>query len=64
MNRLLAYLLLALAPFTVLAQDSRRPITNADVISMTKSGLGSRRSFSRYSKAPQLLTHLPRHLSN
>lgn len=40
MNRLLAYLLLALAPFTVLAQDSRRPITNADVISMTKSGLG------------------------
>src|SRR3974390_2517932 len=40
MYRLLAYLLLALAPFTILAQDSRRPITNADVISMTKSGLG------------------------
>src|SRR5271165_1863145 len=40
MNRLLAYLLLALAPFTILAQDFRRPITNADVISMTKSGLG------------------------
>src|SRR5271165_191919 len=40
MNRLLACLLLALAPFTIFAQDARRPITNADVISMTKSGLG------------------------
>src|ERR1035438_3636385 len=40
MNRLLAYVLLAFASFAVMAQDSRPPITNADVISMTKSGLG------------------------
>ncbi len=39
MKRLLAYLLLAFVSFAVTAQDSRPPITNADVISMTKSGL-------------------------
>ncbi len=32
MNRLLALALLTLAPFAVIAQDSRKPITNADVI--------------------------------
>ena len=40
MYRLLAYVLLAFAPFAVIAQESRQPITNADVLSMTKSGLG------------------------
>jgi hypothetical protein len=40
MNRLLACVLLAFASLAVIAQDSRPPITNADVISMTKSGLG------------------------
>ncbi len=40
MNRLLAYVLLAFASFAVIAQDSQPPITNADVVSMTKSGLG------------------------
>lgn len=38
MNRLLACLLLALAPLAV-AQDSRKAITNADVVSMSRAGL-------------------------
>ncbi len=40
MNRLLAYVLLAFVSFGVIAQDSHQPITNADVISMTRSGIG------------------------
>src|ERR1022692_3847474 len=40
MNRLLACALLTFASFAVIAQDARKPISNADVLSMTKSGLG------------------------
>ena len=40
MNRLLACVLLAFTPLAVVAQNARPPITNADVVSMTKSGLG------------------------
>jgi hypothetical protein len=39
MNRLLVYVLLAFTPFAVIAQDSHRPITNDDVVSMTNAGL-------------------------
>jgi hypothetical protein len=39
MNRLLALVLLTFASFALPAQDSPKPITNADVLSMTKSGL-------------------------
>jgi len=63
MNRLLAYVLLAFTPLALIAQDARAPITNADVLSMTKSGLGEQTIILAIQQGPTAFDTSPKHLS-
>ena len=62
MNRFLACLLLALAPFAVIAQDSRKAITNTDVVSMTKAGLKEQTIILAIEQGPTSLDTSPQEL--
>jgi hypothetical protein len=65
MKRLIALALLVLASLALIAQESHGPITNADVLSMTKSGLGEQtivlaigRGLTNFDTSPQTLIEL------
>lgn len=65
MNRHLIVSLLVVAPWLLVAQQPRAPITNADVVSMTKSGLGEQtivlaiqQGSTNFDTSPQTLVEL------
>ena len=62
MNRLLAYVLLAFTPWAVVAQNARAPVTNTDVLSMTKSGLGEQTIILAIQQGPTALDTSPQAL--